>query len=436
VDSVAAGGTVNVEAGTYNENVDVTKALTLDGAGSGAAGTVVTATGNLLTVSASGVTVRDIRLAGGARGVVVNGVGNTTLDSIAVVGNSSNGVEAAGTNANLAILNSTLANNPVGFRMGTAANLDGLTIDGSTFDGNAMGIAVFTSPAGSYLRNVAISDTVFSNNSQKGMYFEKLSDATIERITVQDSGTDAAYAFNNGIDINLKHGAYANIAIRDSVFRGSGVRTVFGPGGLDFAAAIAIKARDDGSYAAVPATLNNVTLSCNTFEDSVTHAMTTSVRVGEPGKNNAGPTNVVIRGNDLSDGSWVGVHNTTLTQVKAEYNWWGSTSATTIGSSLALGSVDYKPFLLGKVADSLAYAGDGGITLIVNKANGLFTFTDASGVTYSGDDAKVFGEFLVLFDKIGKTFVIGGGDADGTIGIILSGTGKPKLYKLNAIELC
>ncbi|MEZ4690476.1 MAG: hypothetical protein R3A12_09955 [Ignavibacteria bacterium] len=48
------------------------------------------------------------------------------------------------------------------------------------------------------------------------MYFEKLSNALIDNIIMNNSGTDAAYGFNNRIDVNLKYGTYSNIVIQNS----------------------------------------------------------------------------------------------------------------------------------------------------------------------------------------------------------------------------
>ncbi|MBK6859722.1 MAG: hypothetical protein IPG95_05495 [Saprospiraceae bacterium] len=47
------------------------------------------------------------------------------------------------------------------------------------------------------------------------MYFEKLSNATFEKLTMNNNGTDATYGFNNGIDINLKYASYSNITIKE-----------------------------------------------------------------------------------------------------------------------------------------------------------------------------------------------------------------------------
>jgi hypothetical protein len=419
VDASLDGDVINVAAGTYSENVTVNKSVTLDGAGDGtnpAVDTILSTPGNIVTVAANDVTVKDLRVSGGSRGIQV-----------------------VGTRMNLEILNSTLASNGVGFRMGTADNLDGLTIADSTFDSNtAQGIAVFTGPAGSYLTNVSISDTDFVNNTQKGAYFEKLNNAVFDGITVLNSGTDPTYAFNNGIDINLKHGAYSNITIQNSEFSGSGVRTVYGPGGFDFAAALAIKARNDSpSYNTVPATLMDVHVKGNVFKDSLQNSMTTAIRIGEPGKNNSGPTGVVICLNDLSDGTFVGVDNTSLAAVDAEFNWWGTTNGAVINATLAFGNVDFTPWLL----DS-AFSGnnhiftDGDASLVVNQATGQYTFDDGNGGIYSGTGATVKNGNIKIHDQSSNGKIDVTGSTDGTLSVSLKGKGKPRTFMLLADSIC
>lgn len=440
INAAASGDVIHIGGGIFNENVSLNKSVTLDGAGNGssAADTVITSPGNILSISADNVAVKDLRATGGAKGIVVSGASGTTLDAIAAVANTSYGVEVTGTTAaDLQIVNSILANNSVGFRMGTAANLVGLTIADSTISGNRQGIAVFTTPAGSHLTDVEIRDSLFADNSQKGMYFEKLSNALVDSVTLLNSGVDPTYAFNNGIDINLKHGNYSNIVIQDSTFSGSGVRYVSSPAGLDFAAALAIKARNDGpSYNAVPATLTDVHVRGNVFKDSPENAMTTSVRIGEPGKGNAGPTAVKICGNDLSDGTFIGVDNTSLAAVDAEFNWWGTTSGALIDSALALGNIDFTSWLLDSAfsGNNVVFEGAGGISLVVNKATGQYVFTDSDDATYSGSGARIKNGELKIHDQSSGGKIDVTGSAAGSISVSLKGKGKPATFALALSE--
>ena len=59
---------------------------------------------------------------------------------------------------------------------------------------------------GTYVRNVSVSNTSFVENSFKGIYAEKLSDATFVDCTVRDNGHYDFWngVWNAGFDINLK----------------------------------------------------------------------------------------------------------------------------------------------------------------------------------------------------------------------------------------
>ncbi len=84
------------------------------------------------------------------------------------------------------------------------------------------------------------------------------------------------------------------------------------------------------------------------------------IRIGEPGKNNAGPTNVAILLNRIfaneqtyigSDGSaYGGIVNYSLAAVAAENNWWGCNEGPTADGStdcdLFFGTVDPNPWLI------------------------------------------------------------------------------------------
>jgi hypothetical protein len=100
VNLVTAGGTVNVVAGTYSENVSITKSLTLQGAGIGA--TVLdagSATGLTLSGPASTVTVQGLSLTGTGAYTPVSASGLTTL--------TLSGVEATGGTGSSSISNVT-----------------------------------------------------------------------------------------------------------------------------------------------------------------------------------------------------------------------------------------------------------------------------------------------------------------------------------------
>ncbi|MCL4201914.1 MAG: right-handed parallel beta-helix repeat-containing protein, partial [Pirellulaceae bacterium] len=350
IDHVCAGGTVNVAAGTYAENVLINKRITLDGAGSGIDGTIIDPlSGTGIALHSGGdsalnrMILKDLRVTGasgsgnpGSGIQIQGGTGYTTFENVASVNNQGHGIaiNMLGALSDLVINDSTLSGNATGLRIPSSLNaLDGLTLLNSQLNDNVIGLEAFTGVGQGGLTNVTIEDTQFNNNSSKGMYLERLSNATMSRIEVDGSGTLGSWAA--GIDINLKFASYQNITIQDSTIKNSGT------GDSTNGVGITIKARDDSpSYAANPATLANVTLSGNVLSGNQT-----ALRFGEPGKNNAGPSNLQVIDNSLTGSvSGVELDNQTLALVDASGNWWGSTSDAAILAKTS-GSVDFTPYL-------------------------------------------------------------------------------------------
>ncbi|MGE3329292.1 MAG: beta strand repeat-containing protein, partial [Acidimicrobiia bacterium] len=134
VDVVDAGGTVNVETGTYTELVTVNKSVTIDGEGAGPVPSVT------LQSPSSGSTL-------------INVTSTTPSDDITILD-----IAFDGTNGpNVADL---------GVNVPATANFDTLTVDRSTFtDLHFNGIQVLgDSVTGTSAQNVVISNSVFTNN--------------------------------------------------------------------------------------------------------------------------------------------------------------------------------------------------------------------------------------------------------------------------------
>jgi len=164
---------------------------------------------------------------------------------------------------------------------------------------------------------VQITDSTFSNNTLKGMYFEKLQDASLSRLVVSGSGNGQSAGI--GIDVNLKGAAYSNISISSCVVTNCGT--------LDptLGCGIAIKARDDGSYAGNPATLSNVSVSGCTVSGG-----RKGITVGEPARGNAGPGDLSITGCTFATNSELDVRNNCRSGVvvAATGNTWGGGATT------------------------------------------------------------------------------------------------------------
>lgn len=322
------GHILNVGAGTFNENVVVNKGVTVKG--SGPANTIITpgvaCSGTGVSLTAANAKIEDLRVTNFQTGVLVSS-SNNTLTNVESVSNCNQGLELANGTTNVSVINSKLNNNTTsGFRKGTSATVNGFTMTNSEVKGNVQGCFVAKNDgAGGTFDNVTITNSDFSDNTQKGMYFEALSNATFDGILMNNSGTDVAYGFNNGIDINLKYAAYANITIQNSEFTSCGVTgTASDP---ENPAVLAIKARDDApSYNANPASLSNVLLKNNLIS-----GYRNGVRFGEFGKINAGPSGVTLEGNHLG-GPYAhkSLINRTNRDINLVCNWHGTTDVLTM----------------------------------------------------------------------------------------------------------
>ncbi|MBK6859733.1 MAG: HYR domain-containing protein [Saprospiraceae bacterium] len=337
------GHTLTVSPGLFNENVTVNKELTITGSGKGsnpATNTVVkpasSCSGTGFTIAAANVTIQAMYITSFQDAVLLNGVSNPTLNNLALIDYCRYGITFGGNNSDIDITNTdiqrtSLLAGTIGMRNGTANGVNGMLIDNCTITGNALqGIVNFQSTTPSAFDNIVIKNSTISNNLQKGMYFEKLSNATFEKLTMNNNGTDATYGFNNGIDINLKYASYSNITIKECDITNSGnTGTATDP---QNPAVIAIKARDDASsYNTIPASLNNVTI----INNKITGPQN-GIRIGEFGKINNTPTNLKIEGNDLS----YGFANKTIvsrinSNVQVECNWHGTTNLATILATFA-----------------------------------------------------------------------------------------------------
>ncbi|MCE9586299.1 peptidoglycan-binding protein [Candidatus Uhrbacteria bacterium] len=380
IDAVDAGGTVTVAAGTYDEQLTINKSITLTGAGNDATtGTILasTATGYGATVSANDVSLNDIRIdrAGFGGGAQVTGTAVTNLSFAGVtVTGASNAVDH-------------LVSPYVGLRVGSGTDIDGLTVVQSHFDGNDIGWYFAKESAGSggttSVSNIDVSLTTFSNNLMKGIYAEKMDDATFDNITIADSGTDATYGFNAGIDINLKWSAYSNITIKDSTITGSGLMgTASNP---LFPSSITIKARDDASsYNSTPASLTGVTVDNVTVSGGVV-----GIRFGEAGKVNLGPSSTTVVNSSLSGTGGFGLANETSATITAESNWWGSSTSpdgVSIGGS-GTSTVIFSPWYTDAAMTTLQFTTTS--TATTTEATTGSSTTNSTSTTTGGDDVTV-----------------------------------------------
>lgn len=316
------GHTITLSPGIYTENVVVNKSLTIQGTADGIS-TLTGTTGNGILIEADNVTVQKLTIQNFTEGIKLNSSrSNTSIHDVVSKNNVSYGVNInAGIVTNLIISNTELSGSAVGFKIGSAGGISGMTMTNSVIKNNVEGFN-WTSGVGSpIVNNITVTNSTFSNNARKGLYIEKLSNAVFDNISVVDCGIATNYASNSGVDLNLKFHAFANITIKNSSITNSGATgTSPYPGGRP---AISVSVRDDGAYAPNPASLNGFTFSGNTI--SVPNHMLAFESI-------AGPANAVISNNNLSTlipGKYA-VINSGASDLAISCNWHGTTNLAAI----------------------------------------------------------------------------------------------------------
>lgn len=420
INIVDIGGTVNLGPGIFTENITVDKWVTLSGAGSGnnpINNTILRKFDNssVVTISASGnsasepIILQDFRIEPvNVYGVWIPGsISDLTLSNIQVIGSDPR----------------DNSESEVGLWVATSASVNRFNVTNSAFDHLTYGWYLQKhgdwGPAGSNVTNLNVTNTSFSHNGAKGAYVEKLSDANFDGIMVDNNGIDTEFwnaTWNAGFDINLKgEETYQNFIFENSDFTNNGLNVAQG-------AALMLKARDDGStYGAHPATLNNITVSNCNFSSNER-----AIRIGEPNRANATPTDVIVKGNNFDSDITVfelnvngnnlityannitnfndaGLSSVTGT-FNARRNWWGSHATRPTGIDL-----DSWDFRLGAAVSTWAdgsnnvnlnganLSGGLGTAVIISHGSGLVNAPFSNGVEpYVSNLCSDFYDFFVV----------------------------------------
>jgi len=340
INAASAGDTILVAAGVYHENITIDKQLQIIGAGSG---TIITQSSagagdtriGVIQLSASGTAlnpvliqnlrIEPISLAGISVGRFTEATG-TTISHIRI-----DHVDVVGTNT------SPSTEQERGLYVDRTSTLEHLEVSNSSFDNLTYGWYLHkdVSADTSNVRYVNVINTTFNHNNHKGIYAEKLSDATFTNCAADQNGFDSSILpsyfapWSAGIDINLKAGSYQNLRFEDcSITRNAIDQAREGVG-------LTIKARDDGAtYGAFPATLTNVDIEGGNYTGNER-----GIRIGGHYLLTAPAMNVEIHHANISnntkhyagnDGSSYGDLINYLNPfgggewINAEDNWWGN----------------------------------------------------------------------------------------------------------------
>jgi Ca2+-binding RTX toxin-like protein len=318
IDAASSGDTILVAEGTYGSFTVNVAGLSIVAVGE------VVIEGSLLTQLGvpSGTPLNDFFEANhpnytGSTGITV-GANNVSISGLTIAGFSV-GVDL-GTSDGVSLTDNTFIDNVTGLRKGTAAQVTNLTVNDNTFTQGIHGMTINAAEngAGSF-DNITMNGNTFSHLSEKGMYFEQLSHASLDGNSFNDVGNYGRVAppfgpvnqngqFGQAIDINLKYETYSNVTFTDTVITNSGHSNQDGaasPG--TFGAAVGVKIRDDApSYNTTPADFTGQIV----FDGLTINGTSTGVRVGEPGKDNDGP-DVLLQDVTISNATVTDLANVT-----------------------------------------------------------------------------------------------------------------------------
>ncbi len=367
------------------------------------------------------------------------GANSVSISGLQISGFST-GVEL-GTSDGVSLTDNLLSNNVTAIRKGTAAEVTDVTISGNIIEHGVHGINIYGGKAlgvgvGSF-DGVTMDGNTFQHLSEKGMYFEQLSNASLTgngfddvgnygRISPPFGGTDGE--FGQAIDINLKYQLYENVVFTDTVITDSGNSNKDGaasPGA--FGAAIGIKIRDDGAdYGNPPASFDGQIV----FNGGSIDGTSTGVRIGEPGKDNDGP-DVQLDGVTITNATVTDVENATdpanggtteviLDAAQADLdaalsqadivvtgNGLDNTVATGNGDDSFTGNGGGDSFAAGSGTDTLVLNGIiSDYTISLGVGGGTVVDTNAG----DGDDGTdSFSDVEILSFSDGKVLVVGAG---------------------------
>ncbi len=221
INAAAEGDTIQVAAGTYSENVNISKSLTILGANAGVngsddtRGTESTLRGHLV-VASNGITIDGMAFDGGASAIRGESAANA-YDDLTIINNWIENTTdtpirfGLGTGGGLGSDNWTIANNRIGNITGNALtgmvlfNIDGLTVAGNVINhtnSGSMGrrginldgvINAVVSHNSIDLGLVAPSDVTVASGAAPWVIQISMSDRSVSNVTLSSNSVSGAY---------------------------------------------------------------------------------------------------------------------------------------------------------------------------------------------------------------------------------------------------
>lgn len=335
INAADTGDVINISVGTFDDTLLVNKRIILTGAGSGSNGTILQSSSPpvikggatypsgyrpVVRLTGSGILgdsleIKNLRirprqdLVGAAYphpGILFglsSDIAFIKLDNVSIVGTVADGTPEMGIAAD------------------GSTSINHFSIINCEFKDMAYGLIFFNRPSiATNLMNFKFSNSILQNNSIKGLYTEKLSDAELKNLQVIDNGDPDrspswADANNAGLDINLKYGTYQNLLFMNIDFKRNGLGSSNGAG-------LTIKARDDApSYNSNAGSAENVSIRKCVFNGN-----TNGILIGETGKSNLTPSGILINNNSMEGSASLGIidnRGETADTIDAAGNWWG-----------------------------------------------------------------------------------------------------------------
>lgn len=303
--TVLNGDTISVEPGTYNENINIHKSLTIVGSATPGNKTISAAGGTAVTITADGVTIDGFTITNpsGKHGISAVDHSNLTISNNVIDDIGSGDVSVSGTNFAIAVVSSAAAVDSINITDNQITQIAG----GPSKSAN--GIAAGWSTGSSDITNLLIQGNAISDVT---------SDTT---------------AWPVG------HGAYGII-----INHGTGVT-----GKTDAPQILDNEISNlEGLWA------HGIGLEGNTpnalVQGNIIHGLVDHKSPADPDaaaimvEDNASADSVSITGNSFFD-VWLGIRNATALTVNAQGNWWGDDDPSDDVYNPGGGSVDYSPWM-------------------------------------------------------------------------------------------